>query len=299
MGISISRRGLSLRMIVAALLAALACGTTPSANAGEFIAADAEMVFAVVRASNPICEPKCPEWIAAEGEIRRNTASAFKAVLKKLGKRNLPLLISSSGGDNAAAMEIGKLIRKRQMIVEVARTDYLRCRPREKGCKPELKAGVHYGYANTIGAFCNSACTFVLAGGVRRLASPLSSVGIHSTVTYHEKYQSIYKHYKVKGKDGRLIRKKKVVGKKLVGFKLSSKLAKGTKEEMKRYFKAMGVKKTLVDLAFTTPHEKVYFMTMSDLRAFELATEIRELEELVQYRVCEGSKPPEYCVARE
>src|SRR5262245_43762473 len=48
---------------------------------------DNSMQFAVVRGSSASCEPVCPEWIWAEGDITANTPARLKKFLKSLGGR--------------------------------------------------------------------------------------------------------------------------------------------------------------------------------------------------------------------
>jgi len=138
----------------------------PAGAAGKVPSRD--MAFSIVRTNNPICESDCPEWIAADGYITDKTAKAFKAILKKAGDRNLPLLINSFGGRVDVAMAMGRLIREREMTVEIARTDYLRCKPWDKNCKPDFKDGTFYGYANLTFGVCNSACPLSPVAGQRR-----------------------------------------------------------------------------------------------------------------------------------
>ena len=64
---------------------------------------DAPMRFVVVRSDAPGCEPTCPEWISAEGAITAKSPALLKAALKTLGRRNLPIVVNSPGGDVDAA----------------------------------------------------------------------------------------------------------------------------------------------------------------------------------------------------
>ena len=58
-----------------------------------------DMNFQIMRASKPECEPNCPEWIYAEGEIIAGTPAKFNQILRIAGKSTLPLVIQSGGGD--------------------------------------------------------------------------------------------------------------------------------------------------------------------------------------------------------
>src|SRR6185295_7098254 len=57
------------------------------------------MVFAVVRSGIVGCEPNCPQWISAEGQIMPGSAGQFRKILKQTGKMRLPVVITSQGGD--------------------------------------------------------------------------------------------------------------------------------------------------------------------------------------------------------
>ena len=257
-----------------------------------------EMVFSIVRASNPICEPLCPEWIAADGQITGNSTKALKAILKKVGKRNLPLLIHSNGGDVDQAMAMGKIIRKRKMTVEVARPAVEIVGARDRGCKAELPNGIRHGYANTIGAYCYSACSLMMAGGVRRIAGPVSSVGVHQITTQRYEYRNKYKTWSERQKNGKIVKKRKLISRKKVKTTATTKLSKAERKELEAYLTGMGVQAALIDLMMTTRPEDILFLNVDELQAFGVATEIRHYEYLVGYRDCERQTPPDHCTVR-
>ena len=88
-----------------------------AAFAGEAVAQakpeDDQMVFVVVRGGEPGCEPTCPEWISAEGGIVADTPARLTKLLKTVGGRRLPIVVSSPGGDVDAALALGRMIRQR------------------------------------------------------------------------------------------------------------------------------------------------------------------------------------------
>ena len=59
---------------------------------------DHPMRIVVFRSSQPGCEPKCAEWISAEGDIVLATAEQLRKVINSLNGRKLPILIHSGGG---------------------------------------------------------------------------------------------------------------------------------------------------------------------------------------------------------
>ncbi|WP_352957227.1 hypothetical protein [Mesorhizobium sp. M1156] len=137
-----------------------------------------EMRFVVVRGSNPLCNPNCPEWISAEGAITADTPEKLRQLLDSVGDRRLPIVINSPGGDVLGALAAGRLIRERKLDVAVARTDFIGCEPRQADCTAE--DGVYNGLTVDAGGGCGSACPIMLAGGVKRLVGPRAQLSVHS-----------------------------------------------------------------------------------------------------------------------
>ena len=136
------------------------------------------MRFVVVRGSNPLCNPDCPEWVSAEGTIVASTADTLRQTLDKIGGRRLPMVINSPGGDLQAALAAGRLIRERGLDVAVARTDFLDCDPGMAGC--DATDGPHGGLTIDAGAQCDAACAVMIAGGVRRFVGADAHFLVHS-----------------------------------------------------------------------------------------------------------------------
>jgi hypothetical protein len=103
------------------------------------------------------------EWIAAEGEIRRDTSEKFEAFLKA---HNIEpggtgfLHIHSPGGSLFAGIKLGEVIRRYGLNVFVAKTTG---EIRESGY-----IDVHE--SQTVPGMCASACVYSFLGGVTRFA---------------------------------------------------------------------------------------------------------------------------------
>ncbi|WP_352966129.1 hypothetical protein [Mesorhizobium sp. M1312] len=136
-----------------------------------------EMRFVVVRGSNPLCNPDCPEWISAEGTITPQTPQKLRQLLATLGNRRLPVVISSQGGDLFGALAAGRIIHERKLDVAVARTDFVGCDPGEWNCL--AKDGAYAGLSVDAGAECDSACALMLAAGVRRFVGPQARLSLY------------------------------------------------------------------------------------------------------------------------
>lgn len=256
------------------------------------------MIFAIVRSVDPACEPTCPEWIQAEGRIVPQTVAAFKRILTKAGDRNLPLLIASPGGSVDHAIELGRIIRKRGMNVEVAHTRYLDCTPRDKSCAPDRNGHFYRGYALTIGAFCWSACPLVLAGGIRRIAANTTHTGVYQVTTVRERYQLQYRvKYRLVGGRKRVL-DRKVVSRKRVSVTTTTRLSKATRRMLIAYFNEMTIKRAMLDLMLSTPPESIRRLTYAEMADLGLVSEPALLEVLVRPQLCLGEKPAENCILR-
>lgn len=107
-------------------------------------------------------------WIAAEGEIVEGDAQALLDYIdtNEIDYQKL-IMINSRGGNVAAAIELGTLIRERGMRVMVART--IEYEPK----------GAGRTFQSYEGGTCASACVFVLMGGEVREIAADSLVGVH------------------------------------------------------------------------------------------------------------------------
>lgn len=107
-------------------------------------------------------------WIAADGEIKEGDAEALIKFIaaNEIDYQNL-IIINSPGGNVAAAIELGTLLRKRGMRVIVGQTT-----------EEEVEGADRTIQVYRAGS-CASACVFVLMGGVEREIAEGSQVGVH------------------------------------------------------------------------------------------------------------------------
>jgi hypothetical protein len=108
-------------------------------------------------------------WIAADGEIQRDTATSLQLFLKDHKDHPPLLVINSLGGESSGGIELGKTIRSENLDVYVGQTTDVES-SRGNGPKTQRYAG----------GDCASACVFALMGGVHRgVADDKSTVRIH------------------------------------------------------------------------------------------------------------------------
>jgi len=83
------------------------------------------MTFYIVKGANGSCGRGCDSWIQAEGKIEADTPARFKAILDRVGDRNLPIYFASPGGNLERAMTMGNMLHARSIAAGVGEP---RCR---------------------------------------------------------------------------------------------------------------------------------------------------------------------------
>lgn len=291
-------------LLFALAVAAQALAAGPAEAAGKAQPAQGEdplgpaMQFVIVRSNVAGCEPNCPQWISAEGAITRQSPALFKKFLKQVGKKRLPVLITSAGGDLDAAMILGDLIRARGLDVGIGWTYFDGCWPDDKSCKlAQQSKGVYRGFPVTWRAYCVSACPFVLAGGRIRLAggATLGMTEFSMTVSsqrvfYEERYRM------VKGK-------KKVVSRTVVKrgplkTYTTSKLDKPTTRRLQAYARKMGLGKGFMALLGKPQSGSIYYLTGKEALSARLVTNNDNARSLVDTQLCQTTPAAENCVRR-
>ncbi|MGH6813261.1 MAG: hypothetical protein ACREDM_13315 [Methylocella sp.] len=218
------------------------------------------MRIVVVRSSQPRCEPECAEWISAEGNIVLASAEQLRKIVNSLGGRKLPILIHSGGGLGHQAMLMGFLIRARGLDVAVARTVFDPCVNTPSGCKQGTWSGP-LGEPAPQSASCSSACTFVLAGGVRRFVGRQARVGVHNfriNQPMVERWQKTY------------------MGTASVDAEIQRSFAPPIIANDRTYFRKLGISENIVDLMVSTPVSDMRILTETELLNLRLATEVKD-----------------------
>ncbi|MGD0563041.1 MAG: hypothetical protein ABSA66_08115 [Roseiarcus sp.] len=228
----------------------------------------APMRFLHVRSGGSTCRTDCPEWISAEGKIVMGTADALARVIAALGDRRLPIFINSAGGSVQDAMAMGRLIRAKRLAVVVARTAIAPCAASAREC------GEARGSAESWGAYCASACTLVLAGGIERYVSPLSFVGVHQLTEIVSKTQvkRLYsvRYFSVAGLKLELSRT--LVGERRSTATTKRTADKGVDDSVDLYLAEMGVLDPMMKLTLATPARDIHWLTADELETSRLAT---------------------------
>ena len=293
--------------LLVGLLAVLSPGNASDAatkkkttKSKEIPAYELPMRVVIVRSNVPGCEPLCPQWISAEGQITAKTPAVFRKTLAKAKALHLPVVVSSTGGDVDAALAIGKMIREHKLDVAVGWTYFGDCAPHRQDCAlPKEQKGVYRGFVLTKQGLCVSACSFILASGERRLLGEGAYVGVHQisrTITrervrYYEKYRI------VKGKKEVLSRK--VVSRKPMKSYVSTKLDKRLEKKILTYFKTMGVDVSLLAMFNKAPPSSMYMLPLDEAHSTKLITGVIPAADLADGKRCAMAPPADNCILVE
>ena len=218
----------TLRLLALAFLLVLGAAVAPTARAEA-------MSFQMVTLGVGHCGSKCPQVIAASGEIDEGSAENFLQFVYQnvhSGAMHGVVLLDSPGGHVVAAMELGQTIRKLGMAVIVARP----------GAESSLTGDLFSGK-------CYSACVYALMGGRKRIIPPLSKVGVHRMFNYTTNFSLA---------DGGFVRERY-----LDDGDMRSKLA--------RYTTRMGVSSGLINLAEHTSPDVIHVLTPAEIARWRLA----------------------------
>ena len=258
---------------------------------------EAPMTVVLVRGWSRSCEPTCPEWIAAEGEITGATPAAFQRAFKAMGKKRLPIIIRSPGGSINAAVDIGRMIRKRGLDVAVGATRFQGCDPLDKNCKlPAEQQGIYRGAAMDIGGFCNSACPLILAGGKTRLAAYGTQVGVHQPktiwtqqrYTYRETYRMINGQKKVLSR--------KIVARTNTGTKVTYGYDERLRKTLSAYYREMGIDTSILEDSNKASFKNMNVLNGIRVEELHLRTSGQSLAILTDPGICKKSATAGNCV---
>jgi hypothetical protein len=298
LGVPGFRQVLSLALVLALLLVQAVMGdaATTKKKPVEKAPVLPSMAFAIVRSGIVGCEPNCPQWISAEGQIMPGSANQFRKILKQAGDLRLPVVITSPGGDVEAALAIGQMIRQRKLDVLVGWTLFTGCNPTVKTCKlPKEQKGVYAGLVMTSRGYCLSACPFIFAAGQKRILGSGAFLGVHEIttqpITQRIRYNETYRI--VNGKKKVLSRK--VVSRKNIIGKSTTKLSKSFDKKLKAYLNTMGVSLAMLDLLHLAPPSAIHTLTMEEMKSTNLVTALGNAADLVSNSLCKAATPADSC----
>lgn len=254
------------------------------------------MRFVVVRSNAPGCEPDCPEWISAEGTIAAGTPLLFKRTLKTLGRRQLPVVVNSPGGNVDAALALGRMIRKNKLDIAVGVTVFSGCQPEAKNCSDNKGKGADYlGMAFDDGAMCNSACPLMFSGGVRRVVGDFAYLGVHQITTTYKREKLLYRTtYRIVNGKKKVI-STKVVSRKNAGSYKTYEMSKAVEKTLSAYLREMGIGDGVLDMMKATPASDIRQIALDDMLTMKLVTSRDAVDLLTSVSLCAPQQPAANC----
>jgi hypothetical protein len=241
------------------------------------------MTVALVRGGKVGCSTDCREWIMAEGQIDKTTVPLFKKVLKSIGTRKVPILISSGGGMVDEAIEIGRLIRAKGLDVAVARSTTVRgCAAGDVACKPDINRDILMPRAHM--AYCASSCAFILAAGTNRYAGTKTLVGVHQIASFKTTAQILQK-FRILTRpswSGPVEVKRELISEKRVNEKtVRTETPDSAYRMIAKYFAEMGVTEAVMPMIKSTPNTSMHWLTARERTTTRLVTVAIDGEELL------------------
>jgi hypothetical protein len=232
------------------------------------------MIFYLAKGEGDACGAGCSEWIAAEGNVDFAAPQRLRVLLGRLGKRKLPIFFHSPGGLMGGAMEIGRILREREMSAGVSRTIPAGCiAAPDQACKSLKQSGQVVAAELHAIAGCNSGCVYALVGAKVRQVPPGAKLGVHSAAIIRL------------NRDGRT----KTVALADATADEKSRVAEST-ARARRYLQAMHVGAGLFEVTSKTPYEQVYYLSRDEVAAFGIDT--REFQETRWVAIEQPPRPP-------
>jgi hypothetical protein len=208
------------------------------------------MTFFLATGERDACGSGCEAWIAADGKIDLDAPQRLRKLLAKLARRRLPIVLHSGGGSVLGAIELGRLIRSRNIEASVARTVPTACsrdRLSDKSCEILKRSGKDLvSELDSNGAMCNSACVLTLSGGAVRSVPPLVRLGVHAI-----------------GID---------LGKTQIRGPAIAAATRAANSRIVEFLRDMGINKALFDTSNSVPHESTRFLQRDELVRFGIDT---------------------------
>jgi hypothetical protein len=242
-------------LLSACMALALAAGSNGAAAEPQPAQTWPPMVFYVAKGEPNACGRGCSEWIAAEGRIVDDTPQRLRDLLKRLGKRKLPIVFHSPGGSVEGGMAIGRVMRERRMTAGVGRTIPKGCDPlqeREAACDALKRTGRELlSELRTARTMCNSSCVYALIGAAVREVGAGARIGVH---------QIAVSRYDEHGMPVAIDRKNP--------SPLQLRQLRAAEDRLARYVADMGIDKALFTTAAQIGHERVRFLSLNEIARF-------------------------------
>lgn len=191
-------------------------------------------------------------WIAATGRIVPDTPTQFRAFLLEQGVPFDQVVLHSPGGNLAAGLELGRILREHQLTTNIGRTE----RNIESYSTP-----CDTWYDTVVSGICASSCAYAFLGGeVRFVQSP-----------YYQTEQSLLGFHQFYGgpeRGGEMLTAEQVA--EIEASTVS--IAQALTGQIVLYAIEMGIDPRVVAFASATPGDDLYFPTQNEIASLSIAS---------------------------
>ena len=128
-----------------------------------------------------------------------------------------------------------------------------------------------------------SACPLTLAGGVERVSSPLSFIGVHQITRFYQKYEIRYETV-YRTRHGHRVAHRQKVRHSIGARQVSTNLPKAYRRALLSYLKEMGTSPRLFDLMMEAKPADIRFVLPSEALDLHLTTRQADVTALLAAR---------------
>lgn len=191
-------------------------------------------------------------WISATGRIEPDTPAHFKAFLENNDNRSGQIVLHSPGGNLAAGLELGRMIRGEEMTTHIGRTE----RTFESYDQP-----CDTWYDDVVSGICASSCAYAFLGGKERFVDSPYYPTERSLLGFHQFYGNPERGSELLSPDevARIETSTLSVAQALTG-------------QIVLYAVEMGVDPRVVAFAASTPSNDLYYPTEAELAELAIAS---------------------------
>lgn len=191
-------------------------------------------------------------WIVATGVIQPETPDQFRSFLEREGGAGGQLVLHSPGGNLAAGLEMGRIIRSSGLTTHIGRTD----RTFESYNTP-----CDTWFDEVLTGTCASSCAYAFLGGeVRFVESPYYPTE-GSRLGFHQFYG---------GNDGEA---ELITAEQAARIRASTlSVAQAITGQIVMYAVEMGIDPRIVAFASSTPSDDLYFPTAAEIAELQIAS---------------------------
>ncbi|WP_157057398.1 hypothetical protein [Loktanella sp. 3ANDIMAR09] len=192
------------------------------------------------------------EWIAATGKIGPETPERFRVFLESEGRNFRQIVLHSPGGNLAAGLELGRMIRRAGLSTHIGQTARI---------FESYSANCDTWWDEVNSGMCASSCAYAFLGGRERFVNSPYYPTSSSLLGFHQFYGSPDRGAEMLSAD------------EVAAIETSTlSVAQAITGQIVLYAIEMGVDPRIVALASSTPSDDLYYPTSAELDELSIAS---------------------------